>query len=101
MYTYIYMYISTVFFKQTAKPGSLAVDSIHVTRVPTFLDYITEGCELTVTGREKKGNKTVEIWRCACYRQEGKTQEQRIKRSKKKNGSFKSKLATQFTINYY
>jgi hypothetical protein len=25
------------------------VTQIHVTRIPTFLDYITEGCELTVT----------------------------------------------------
>eukprot|EP00918_Siedleckia_nematoides_P098130 GHVU01214836.1.p1 GENE.GHVU01214836.1~~GHVU01214836.1.p1 ORF type:complete len:563 (+),score=135.63 GHVU01214836.1:54-1691(+) len=34
---------------KTAKPGSLAIDSIHITRIPSFLDYITEGCELTVT----------------------------------------------------
>jgi len=77
------MYISTVFLKQTAKPGSLAVESIHVTRIPTFLDYITEGCELTVTGREKKRNKTVEIWRCACNRQE-KQKNKGLKDPKKK-----------------
>ena len=34
---------------KTAKPGSLAIDNIHLSRTPSFLDYITGGCELTVT----------------------------------------------------
>jgi len=33
----------------TAKPGSLAIELAFITRVPTFLDYIMEGCELTLT----------------------------------------------------
>ena len=33
----------------TPNPGTLAVSSIHITRFPSFLDYISEGCELTVT----------------------------------------------------
>ncbi len=34
---------------KTAKPGSLAIDSIHIPRIPSFHDYIMGGCELTVT----------------------------------------------------
>ena len=33
----------------TAKPGSLAIEHAFITRIPTFLDYIMEGCELTLT----------------------------------------------------
>ena len=33
---------------KTAKPGALAVESIHITRMPTWLDYIMEGCEVTL-----------------------------------------------------
>jgi len=34
---------------KTANPGTLAVSSAHITRFPSFLDYISEGLELTVT----------------------------------------------------
>lgn len=33
----------------TPNPGTLAVSTVHITRYPKFLDYIAEGCELTVT----------------------------------------------------
>ena len=33
----------------TKEPGSIAVDRIHIIRYPTLYDYISNGCELTVS----------------------------------------------------